>query len=109
MDEQKKKSNKFCPRCCTFSKFLSKFKQGFKGNVCKKCIAKKRSKKVISDFKNKSRLVTKYAIKVGFLKKQPCRACGNIKVDAHHVNYKNPMSIWWLCKKHHTETHWKIK
>lgn len=43
-----------------------------------------------------------YAIKKGTLVKEPC-ACGETKVDAHHVDYSKPLDVIWACKKHHAE------
>ncbi|CAB4128197.1 hypothetical protein UFOVP270_35 [uncultured Caudovirales phage] len=44
-------------------------------------------------------------IKSGFLVKKPCEVCGNEKVDAHHDDYAKPLSVRWLCRKHHNEHH----
>ncbi len=35
-----------------------------------------------------------------FLEKQPCMVCG-AKAEAHHIDYKQPLKVLWLCKKHH--------
>lgn len=46
------------------------------------------------------------AIRGGHLKKQPCSVCGsNINIEAHHSDYSLPLSIVWLCGKHHKEWH----
>lgn len=39
----------------------------------------------------------------GNIKKQPCRVCGEEKVEAHHRDYSKPYLVWWLCRKHHLE------
>jgi hypothetical protein len=41
--------------------------------------------------------------------KCPCSMCGEIKAEKHHPDYKYPLSIIWLCKKHHAEEHVKIR
>lgn len=47
------------------------------------------------------------AIRDGKLKKKPCKVCGETKVQAHHPDYRKPLLIVWLCKKHHVEIHKK--
>jgi hypothetical protein len=55
--------------------------------------------------KNKYRQITNAAIRSGLLVRQPCAICGQKKVHAHHLNYKKPLDIVWLCMKHHMECH----
>ena len=42
-----------------------------------------------------------YATKIGTIKKQPCRICGEIKAHAHHKDYSKPLDVDWLCLRHH--------
>lgn len=42
-----------------------------------------------------------YAIKVGKIIKGPCKECGEIQVEAHHIDYRSPMRVEWYCIKHH--------
>lgn len=51
------------------------------------------------------RLITQNAMKTGLLIKQPCQKCGELKVEAHHEDYHTPLSVDWLCLKHHRELH----
>lgn len=44
------------------------------------------------------------ALKSGRLQRQPCFICGE-KAEAHHPAYDLPLSVTWLCDKHHKETH----
>lgn len=44
-----------------------------------------------------------YAVKVGKLVRQPC-FCG-AKAHAHHDDYSKPLTVTWLCPKHHKERH----
>lgn len=42
------------------------------------------------------------------LTKEPCERClvdgiTNLKVEAHHDDYKKPWRVRWLCKTHHEE------
>lgn len=46
-----------------------------------------------------------YAIRSGALVRQPCEVCGELKVDAHHDDYTQPLAVRWLCRKHHAEHH----
>lgn len=57
--------------------------------------------------KTKSKRAVQYAISSGKLKKESCRVCGNIKVEAHHEDYDFPLNIIWVCRKHHMEIHVK--
>lgn len=42
-------------------------------------------------------------VKSGILIKTPCEICGKEKVEAHHTDYRKPLQINWLCRKHHME------
>ncbi|MCA9324646.1 hypothetical protein KDA23_01075 [Candidatus Saccharibacteria bacterium] len=53
---------------------------------------------------NKARRAVAYALSVGKLVKQPCY-CGEDKVEAHHPDYNEPLTVVWLCNKHHKEIH----
>lgn len=48
------------------------------------------------------------ALRSGKLVRQPCETCGDPQVDAHHEDYSQPLSVRWLCKKHHLELHRKV-
>lgn len=41
------------------------------------------------------------AIRTGKLKSQNCEICGDKKTEAHHTDYSKPLSVIWLCRKHH--------
>jgi len=45
------------------------------------------------------------AVSDGTLKKCPCLICGDVKSQAHHEDYSRPLSVHWLCSKHHGERH----
>ena len=51
------------------------------------------------------RQATQNAINGGLLIKGLCEVCGDQKVEAHHDDYSKPMSVRWLCTKHHAEHH----
>jgi uncharacterized Zn finger protein (UPF0148 family) len=49
------------------------------------------------------------AVKKGILVRQPCEVCGATKyIDAHHEDYTKPLSVRWLCRSHHRQTHTRI-
>jgi DNA-directed RNA polymerase beta' subunit len=56
----------------------------------------------------KARSLAKYAVKIGVLKKEGCKKCGDDNVHAHHDDYKKPLQVIWLCPKHHAERHREI-
>lgn len=45
------------------------------------------------------------AIKRGLVVRQPCIVCGEVETDAHHEDYRQPLDVPWLCRKHHREAH----
>lgn len=45
------------------------------------------------------------AVRDGRLKKLPCEKCGRTPAQAHHDDYSKPLSVRWLCIKHHSEFH----
>lgn len=55
--------------------------------------------------KVKCRQETQNAIRNGLLVKQPCEVCGEVKVDAHHPDYDQPLLVKWLCPTHHARLH----
>ena len=53
------------------------------------------------------RVFTQAAVRLGMLIRWPCEVCGVTKVQAHHVNYAEPLNVRWLCKAHHDDVHRK--
>jgi hypothetical protein len=43
------------------------------------------------------------ALKNGVLVPQPCEICGDVRVEAHHEDYSQPLAVRWLCFAHHRE------
>lgn len=63
-------------------------------------------------FKNNDGLQLYQSVKrfiIEEVKKENCKICGDKQVEIHHPDYKNPFKILWLCKKHHSELHNKLK
>lgn len=47
-----------------------------------------------------------YAVRRGYLVKQPCEVCGATdRVHGHHDDYSKPLDVRWLCVKHHRQHH----
>jgi ribosomal protein S27AE len=59
--------------------------------------------------KREVHIVTGNAIRDGRLTKKPCEICGSTKVYAHHDDYSKPLSVRWLCPRHHQEHHARKK
>lgn len=58
--------------------------------------------------KKKARDAVNYAIRSGKMHKGACKYCGCSDVEAHHLNYNQPLNVVWLCKEHHDmHTHGK--
>lgn len=45
------------------------------------------------------------AIRDGRLVRLPCEVCGDTKSQGHHPDYRSPLKVKWLCRKHHLEIH----
>lgn len=52
-----------------------------------------------------ARVITGNAIRDKRITKEPCEFCGNTVVEAHHVDYCQPLNVRWLCQKHHRDVH----
>jgi hypothetical protein len=49
-----------------------------------------------------------HARKIGLLEEQRCIFCGDW-AEAHHPDYSKPLFITWLCNRHHTQHHARIR
>jgi hypothetical protein len=56
-------------------------------------------------------VATASALRRGLLERQRCEieGCGEENTDAHHDDYTRPMSVRWLCRKHHKAEHVRLK
>ena len=66
-------------------------------------LSKQRLAQMIDPSMEKAHSAVKTAIKNGTLTRQPCRACGNPKTEAHHEDYSKPLDVVWLCRVHHRQ------
>lgn len=57
--------------------------------------------------KYRARNLVNNAIRDGKIIKKPCEICREVKVEAHHEDYRKPLKITWLCRKHHLESEGK--
>lgn len=57
--------------------------------------------------KTKAHNAVSNAIREGKMKSEPC-FCG-AKAHAHHDDYSKPLDVIWLCPKHHSEHHVKLR
>jgi len=48
---------------------------------------------------------TRSALRRGLLRKCPCEVCGSTESEAHHVDYSLPLTVTWLCRRHHKAAH----
>lgn len=58
--------------------------------------------------KYKARVKVSNAIRDKRLQKEPCKVCGALKVEAHHTDYRSPLKVTWLCRRHHLEEEGKM-
>lgn len=45
------------------------------------------------------------AVRSGRLVRQTCEVCGDPQSQGHHDDYSKPLTVRWLCRKHHVEHH----
>lgn len=58
--------------------------------------------------KDRVRLKVLKALRFGIIKKGCCEICKTkINIEAHHTDYRKPLQVTWLCRKHHIEIHRK--
>lgn len=48
------------------------------------------------------------AVRDGRIKRGACSVCGSIiRIEGHHQDYRKPLDVVWVCRKHHLELHGK--
>ena len=55
--------------------------------------------------KRAAHIIVGNAIRDKKLFKMSCERCSELNVHAHHDDYALPLSVRWLCTKHHSEWH----
>lgn len=57
--------------------------------------------------KQTTRELTKHLLKIGILPQgNKCQKCGSLlHVECHHLDYKDPTMVKWLCRKCHRNSH----
>ena len=77
-----------------------------KSDAGKIAVARARKKYIERNpIKRAVHVITGNAIRDGRIIKNPCEVCGSKDVHAHHDDYSYPMSVRWLCAKHHKQWH----
>ena len=52
-----------------------------------------------------ARTAINIAIRAGKITRQPCQVCGAPDAQAHHPDYRQPLTVRWLCRVHHIAHH----
>lgn len=60
---------------------------------------------VVHAVRRKAQVAVGNAIRDGKLQRQPCFICGAPNTHGHHASYDLPLTVTWLCPKHHKEAH----
>lgn len=55
--------------------------------------------------RRKARGAVREARLQGKLVSKPCEVCGDTLTEAHHDDYHAPLTIRWLCHRHHGSVH----
>lgn len=71
-----------------------------------KLYAENRNKKFPGKYKARNKIGRE--VRMGRITRKPCESCGDVKSQAHHLDYRQPLSVKWLCFKHHREAHGQI-
>ena len=58
--------------------------------------------------KYRARQKVSNSIRYGKLHRKPCEVCSDQQSEAHHTDYRKPLQITWLCRKHHLEAEGKV-
>lgn len=98
----------YCFKCKNIKereRYKKKYSSPQEIEIRKKKINEKYKKDLYFKKKRIAHRIVLEALKKGVLKKEKCKICGDVKVDAHHEDYDNPLDVIWLCRLHHMEKH----
>lgn len=100
-------SEKACSRCGEVKPLSMYYVNGNgRHSICKTCNNEHKSKYIKRHpLRYKARATVNNALARGEICRSPCELCGNQSSEAHHDDYTKPLSIRWLCRKHHLEWH----
>lgn len=66
-----------------------------------------RKRRLLNPGKARAYNAVSNALRDGRLSRLPCEVCKDTKSQAHHEDYRKPLSVRWLCRTHHLEAHGK--
>lgn len=102
LKEVNRGKGQFCSVSCANSK-RSEARGAKEARVLKHRALKKTDQ---GKYQAKAHRAVEAAIQQGKLVRAPCEVCGSKKaVHAHHDDYSKPLSVRWLCAKHHLQHH----
>ncbi len=55
--------------------------------------------------RQRARQILRDAVRRQRVFRKPCEVCGDVKSQAHHEDYCNPIDVMWLCSTHHKALH----
>lgn len=83
------------------------WKQTLNGKKSQKLSSARSNKK--NPLGRQARVAVMNALRLGKIQRQPCKFCGDKKVEAHHSSYAKEdwLKVMWLCRQHHIIQHTK--
>lgn len=105
----KKGQGRYCCRSCANSVKMTLLNQSrtgaknpnWRGGVSGKAIIYKRRSVAKYPEREEARKQVAKALYRKELIQQDCVFCGETNTEAHHWDYKQPLKVTWLCRKHH--------
>lgn len=71
----------------------------------KRAIELQRIRRLTYKGKYRAHCAVNNAIRDKRIIRKPCEVCGELKVQAHHTDYRKYYDVKWLCFKHHRQAH----
>lgn len=98
---QKNNEYKICRECNTAR--VRRYRATDKGRERTNLAIRKSTAKF--QYKQDARVELNKAVRRGEISKPTKCECGNLKVEGHHEDYNNPLSVIWLCRSCHADLH----